>query len=131
MQSSVASSIKGVLAPIVLWWLWHYFKQQQANPFSQFLFILHKVAGSTDNNPLYQKGYSVSISLVHKTLLLIVFQDLAFLAYYVVVFSFIRQFINIHVFQRFAIWWGVRSSSKIIRFGEQGYAMVYFEDGVL
>jgi hypothetical protein len=53
-------------------------------------------------------------------------QDLVFLFYYVVVFSFIRQMLTIHVFQRFARWCGIRSSGKVERFGEQGYALVYF-----
>src|ERR1700761_7370874 len=53
-------------------------------------------------------------------------QDLAFISYYGVVLSFIRQILVVQVFQRFAKWWGIRSLGRRERYGEQGYALVYF-----
>ncbi|CEH17500.1 Protein transporter of the TRAM (translocating chain-associating membrane) superfamily [Ceraceosorus bombacis] len=58
----------------------------------------------------YQKGY----------------QDLAFVAYYIVVFSFIRQASTQYLFRPFALWWGIRNERKLERFVEQGYAMLYW-----
>lgn len=53
-------------------------------------------------------------------------QDILFLAYYVVVFSFIRQTLTIHVLKPLARKWGIRKEGKLDRFGEQGYALIYF-----
>lgn len=54
------------------------------------------------------------------------FQDLGFLAYYIVVFSFIRQFLTIHVLRPLGRKLGVRTEGKLDRFAEQGYAIIYF-----
>ena len=51
--------------------------------------------------------------------------DLVFVASYVVFFSFVRQLFTLHVFQPFARWYGIKKS-KLDRFGEQGYAVVYW-----
>ena len=48
------------------------------------------------------------------------------MAYYVVVFSFIRQFIILHLFHPLARKLGMKSEGKLNRFGEQGYALLYF-----
>lgn len=52
--------------------------------------------------------------------------DLVFLAYYVLFWSFIRQVLAVKVSQRIARWFGLRKIAKVERFGEQGYALVYF-----
>ena len=51
--------------------------------------------------------------------------DLVFIASYVVFFSFVRQIFILHVFRAFARWYGIKKS-KFDRFGEQGYAVVYW-----
>ena len=48
------------------------------------------------------------------------------MAYYIVVFSFIRQFIILHIFHPLGRKCGIKSAAKLDRFGEQGYAFVYF-----
>lgn len=53
-------------------------------------------------------------------------QDLAFLAYYVIVFSFLRQFWTIHILRPLAWKLGIKKEAKLDRFAEQGYAVVYF-----
>lgn len=53
-------------------------------------------------------------------------QDLGFLAYYIIVFSFIRQFLTIHVLRPLGHKLGVRTEGKLDRFAEQGYAIIYF-----
>ena len=51
--------------------------------------------------------------------------DLVFIVSYIVFFSFVRQIFTLHVFQPFARWYGIKRS-KFDRFGEQGYAVVYW-----
>jgi hypothetical protein len=53
-------------------------------------------------------------------------QDLAFVAYYIVVFSFIRQSLFLYVLRPLARSYGIRQEGKIERFAEQGYAVIYF-----
>ena len=53
-------------------------------------------------------------------------QDLAFLAYYIIVFSWIRQSLTIYVLKPIAPHYGIRKPAKVDRFAEQGYAVVYF-----
>ncbi|KIO32764.1 hypothetical protein M407DRAFT_241245 [Tulasnella calospora MUT 4182] len=59
---------------------------------------------------MYQKGYG----------------DLAFLAYYVIVFCFIRQGLTLYVLRPLGWKLGVKKEAKLDRFAEQGYAMIYF-----
>ncbi|KZT20364.1 longevity assurance proteins LAG1/LAC1, partial [Neolentinus lepideus HHB14362 ss-1] len=80
------------------------------NPFEPLLFISHRVPGTSDDDPRYQKGYL----------------DLAFIAYHIIVFSFVRQVITLHLFKPFARYFGIKKEAKLDRFGEQGYACVYF-----
>ena len=79
------------------------------NPFSPLLFISHRIPSSSDNDPRYQKGYL----------------DLVFIAYYIIFWSFIRQSIIIYIFKPIARHYHVKKS-KFDRFGEQGYAFIYF-----
>ncbi|WWC93633.1 hypothetical protein V866_000468 [Kwoniella sp. B9012] len=51
--------------------------------------------------------------------------DFAFLGYYVVFWSFVRQFVTIHILRPMAIALGIKGG-KIMRFLEQGYAVFYF-----
>ncbi|WVR07408.1 hypothetical protein IAU60_004449 [Kwoniella sp. DSM 27419] len=51
--------------------------------------------------------------------------DFAFLATYIVFWSFVRQFVTIHILRPMAMSLGIKGS-KIMRFTEQGYAIFYF-----
>ncbi|SPO36000.1 related to longevity-assurance protein LAG1 [Pseudozyma flocculosa] len=111
---------------------------EERNPFRPFLFITHQVPKSqvlVDTTSVaaatssirqaiqsvwsrsgdadlvrYQKGYN----------------DLKFLVFYVIVFSFIRQTTTLYFFKPFAKWWGIKGESKQARFTEQGYAVLYW-----
>jgi very-long-chain ceramide synthase len=61
-------------------------------------------------SPRYQKGYG----------------DLAFIAYFVVIFCLVRQTLAVNMCQRFARSFGIKKQAKLDRFGEQGYAFIYF-----
>jgi acyl-CoA-dependent ceramide synthase len=52
--------------------------------------------------------------------------DLAMLAYNIVLFSFLRLVLSHTLFPALARRWGIRKAGKLARFGEQGYAVVYF-----
>ncbi|KAJ3538716.1 hypothetical protein NM688_g6479 [Phlebia brevispora] len=109
-----SSALKLLLIPIVLWAAWESFRpvigKDIPNPFAPLIFISHRVPTSSPEDPRYQKGYS----------------DLLFIAYYVVVWSFFRQVITLHLCRPLARAVGIRKEDKIDRFGEQVYAIVYF-----
>jgi len=105
-----SSSLKLLSIPIALWTFWHFLLPDRPNPFSYLLFISHKLPDTSESGPRYAKGYG----------------DIAFLAYYIIVFSFIRQFLTIHVLRPLAIKLGIQREGKLDRFGEQGYAFIYF-----
>ncbi|KAJ6626537.1 TLC domain-containing protein, partial [Mycena sp. CBHHK59/15] len=52
--------------------------------------------------------------------------DLALLAYTVVLFSFLRLVLSHYAFPALARSRGITKKTKLLRFGEQGYAVVYF-----
>ncbi|KZO93741.1 longevity assurance proteins LAG1/LAC1 [Calocera viscosa TUFC12733] len=105
-----ASSAKILGVPILLWLNWHFLSSHEPNPFSRVLFISGRIAGTPDDDPRYRKSY----------------WDLLFVAYYVVVFAFVRQSITLYILRPFARWWGIRKEAKLDRFAEQGYAIIYF-----
>ncbi|TBU32801.1 TLC domain-containing protein [Dichomitus squalens] len=108
------SSLKILLLFVVLWANWEilspYFGKDLKNPFAPFLFISHRIPFTSDDDPRYRKGWL----------------DLAFIAYYIVVWSFVRQAITIYICRPIAQWFGIRKEAKLDRFGEQGYAVLYF-----
>jgi acyl-CoA-dependent ceramide synthase len=53
------------------------------------------------------------------------YADLLFIAYYIVFFSFVRQLIAVKACRPIAKYFRLKRE-KIDRFGEQGYALVYF-----
>ena len=108
-----ASSFKIIVAAVLLYINWEiitpYVAPGLANPFAPLIFISHPLESSSSDDPRYAKGYL----------------DLVFVASYLVVFSFLRQVFILHIFRRFARWYGIKKS-KFDRFGEQGYAIVYW-----
>ncbi|KAJ6586738.1 TLC domain-containing protein [Mycena sp. CBHHK59/15] len=80
------------------------------NPFAPFFLISHRIPTSDPDDPRYAKGYC----------------DLLFLAYNIVFFSCFRQLVTVTVFRRIAKYFGIKKEAKLDRFGEQGYALVYF-----
>lgn len=80
------------------------------NPFTSLLFITHRVPGSPPADPRYQKGPN----------------DLLFVAYHIVFWSFVRQSFTIYVCRPVARRCGLRRQAKLDRFGEQAYAILYW-----
>ncbi|KAI9001041.1 TLC domain-containing protein [Trametes punicea] len=109
-----SSSLKILLIVFVLWANWEilapYVAKGLPNPFASLIFISHRVPGTPDDDPRYQKGYL----------------DLLFIAYYIVFWSFVRQSFTLYVCRPVARWFGIRKEAKLDRFGEQGYAVAYF-----
>ncbi|KAI0921068.1 hypothetical protein AcW2_006158 [Taiwanofungus camphoratus] len=109
-----SSSFKLLLIPIVLWTNWEvlapYVAKGLPNPFAPLLFISHRLPGWPDDDPRYRKGYL----------------DFVFIAYYIVVWSFVRQIITLRLCRPVARYFGIKREAKLARFGEQGYALVYF-----
>lgn len=109
-----ASSFKLLLIPIVLYLQWEfltpYIDRDLNNPFKPLIFISGHVPTSSKDDPRYAKTYL----------------DLAFIGYYIVVFSCFRQTITGLLAQPFARRHGIKKQAKLDRFGEQAYAVVYF-----
>ncbi|GJJ07563.1 hypothetical protein Clacol_001765 [Clathrus columnatus] len=80
------------------------------NPIRPLLLISHRIPSSPDSDPMYQKGYC----------------DLLFVAFYVIVWSFVRQSLTFYVLHPIARYYGIKKQSKLDRFAEQGYALIYF-----
>lgn len=81
------------------------------NPFSRFLFISYPIYKSEiDGTVLYGKGY----------------WDLAFISFWVIAFTFIRESIMLYILKPIAIMGGIKSNRKILRFMEQGYVTIYY-----
>ena len=80
------------------------------NPFAPFLFVQHRVPGSPDSDPRYQKGVL----------------DFVLIAYYIVFWSLCRILIAGRLFTRIGRFYGLKKEGKLDRVGEQGYAIVYY-----
>ncbi|KZV72106.1 longevity assurance proteins LAG1/LAC1 [Peniophora sp. CONT] len=113
-----SSSFRILLIPVILHLNWIYLVPlltgtHAPSPFAPLLFISHPTPSPTGddvNDPRYRKGWL----------------DLVFISYYIVFWSFIRQSITIHVCSPFARSFGINRPAKLDRFGEQGYAVLYF-----
>ncbi|KAK7470546.1 sphingosine N-acyltransferase lag1 [Stygiomarasmius scandens] len=105
-------SFKILAIPVVLYFNWQLLplSKDYPNPFAPFFLLSHPVPGSPPDDPRYAKGY----------------YDLLFIAYYVVFFSLVRQLITINLCRPIARYFGIRKEGKLDRFGEQGYAFIYF-----
>jgi len=111
------SSLRILLFPIFLHINWIIFtplilSQPPPSPFSPLLFISYPTPSPTDDStdPRYRKGWF----------------DLVFVAYHVVFFSFVRQSVLQRICYPIARHFGIRKEAKLARFGEQGYAIIYF-----
>lgn len=122
------------------------------NPFRPFLFLSYKIPTSEvvkrlAQNPLYGPISLQSEDNAVLTSIRMFFQgihtwlfpnepallrygkgwlDLCFMAYYVIVFSILRQVITEKIYKPLAGRWGIRSVNKQVRFAEQGYALTYW-----
>ncbi|KAI0053567.1 longevity assurance proteins LAG1/LAC1 [Auriscalpium vulgare] len=113
-----SSSLKLLLIPVVLHLQWILITplvlpDAPPSPFAPMLFISHPTPSPTGddvNDPRYRKGYL----------------DLVFLAYHIILWSFVRQLITIRLCRPVAQYFGLKKETKLERFGEQGYAMIYF-----
>ena len=74
------------------------------------LFISHYLPESEPHDPRYGKGWF----------------DLTFIAYHIIVFSFVRQFTLFEIIFPVARRLGIKKRGKLDRFGEQAYAMLYY-----
>lgn len=110
----IASSLKLLLIPVILWVNWEllapYVAKGVSNPFTPLLFISHPSPASSPDDPRYTKGPL----------------DFVFIAYYIIFWSFVRQSITIYLSHPVARFYGMKKRTKLDRFGEQGYAMLYF-----
>jgi very-long-chain ceramide synthase len=88
------------------------FANPPSSPFAPLLFISHPTPSPTDDitDPRYRKGWL----------------DLVFIAYGIVLFSFVRQTVLFKICFPIARYFGIYNKGKIARFGEQGYAILYF-----
>lgn len=82
----------------------------EPNPFRPLLFISYRIPTSSPDDPRYAKGWL----------------DIPFLAYHIIVFSFIRQFTLFKIIFPVARYLGIRTPAKLARFGEQAYAVLYY-----
>jgi acyl-CoA-dependent ceramide synthase len=102
------------MIPVILYINWEvlspYVAHGLSNPFRPLLFISYPISSSANLDVRYHKGYL----------------DLAFIAYHVIFFSFVRQFITINLSRPIARYYGIKRTTKLDRFGEQAYAVVYF-----
>ncbi|GLB33906.1 putative TRAM, LAG1 and CLN8 homology domains containing protein [Lyophyllum shimeji] len=109
-----ASAFKLLLVPVVLFVNWEllspYLAPGLENPFACFFLLSGHVTTSSAEDPRYAKTYL----------------DLVFLAYHIVFFSLVRQLIAVKLCTPIARYFGLKREAKIDRFGEQGYALVYF-----
>lgn len=109
-----------LLIPLILFLIWEFivphFSQPlevssppRENPFAPFIRLSHRVS-EPGAEPRYARGTG----------------DFAFVAYHVVVFSLIRQLITVSLGRRVGRFFEITRAGKLDRFGEQGYAFVYF-----
>jgi len=112
--TSPAAALKVLALPILLSFNWQlvarYVSPPIANPFAPFFTLGGYVDGSDPADPRYGKTLG----------------DVAFLAYYVVFFSLCRQLVVFDLGVPVARFFGLRKPAKILRYGEQLYALLYY-----
>ncbi|KAJ7232419.1 TLC domain-containing protein [Mycena rebaudengoi] len=111
---SLVEALKLLSTPLVPYIIWELFAtptfSHHSNPFELMFGLSHRAPTSDPADPRYLKGYF----------------DLLFVAYYIVFFSFVRQIVTVTLLGRAAKYFGIKRESKVDRFGEQGYFIVYF-----
>jgi len=98
------------MIPLVLFCLTKVAFPNGPNPFEPMIFISHPLLDSSPDDPRYAKGP----------------QDLVFVLYHIIVFSFVRQFTLFNIIHPFALRLGIKRGTKLERFGEQVYALLYY-----
>ncbi|KAJ7719370.1 TLC domain-containing protein, partial [Mycena olivaceomarginata] len=97
--------------------------QSIGNPFTPFFLLSHlaltpeRVTASMTNEAFLEAGGKVYVKGLG---------DLLLVAYSIVLFSLLRLLFTHYAFPALARRYGIRKPGKLERFGEQGYAMVYF-----
>ncbi|KAK4055067.1 hypothetical protein OIO90_003408 [Microbotryomycetes sp. JL221] len=109
-----AQSLRMILVVTALWAGLEHLKVARSNPLTPFLFISYKLAPSVEDGLQKTTHYGKGPL------------DLCFLAFYIVVFSCLRQSLTEYILRPFAKSLGLKSESKVVRFMEQSYAIVYF-----
>ncbi|EJD01093.1 longevity assurance proteins LAG1/LAC1 [Fomitiporia mediterranea MF3/22] len=104
-----SSSFKLLMVSALFYIIFDYLKIRP-NPFTPMLFISYPISESAVDDVRYAKGWL----------------DLVFIAYHIIVFSFIRQFVLLKIIRPMAVRLGIRKEAKLDRFGEQAYAMLYY-----
>ncbi|KAF6762310.1 longevity assurance proteins LAG1 LAC1 [Ephemerocybe angulata] len=108
-------ALKILAIPLILYVNWVLFGRYVSgpdvpNPFGPIFLLSGYIEDSKPEDPRYAKTYL----------------DLAFLAYYIVFFSFVREFLAIKAGKPLARYFGLKKEAKVDRFAEQFYAVVYF-----
>ncbi|KAJ6515798.1 longevity assurance proteins LAG1/LAC1 [Mycena sanguinolenta] len=80
------------------------------NPFGALFLLSGRIPDSPPDDPRYAKSWA----------------DFLFIAYNIIFFSCFRQFVTVNICRRIAQYCGITKEAKLDRFGEQGYAVVYF-----
>lgn len=104
-----SSSFKLMIIPIVAYYILSALGVDN-NPFRPMLFISYPVETSVADDQRYAKGWL----------------DILFIAYHIIVFSFIRQFTIFKIIFPIARRLGIKRRAKLDRFGEQAYSMLYY-----
>lgn len=146
------SALRLALMFVAAYIIWEYLVPVEWNPIRPFLFISYRIPESEvilyesqkylfAPKPTYSLDNSLLAGIrsfchsVHDTLFpnespLLRYGkgwfDVCFLAYYLVVFSFLRQALTLHIFRPLAYRLGLRTEAKLNRFAEQGYGLVYW-----
>ncbi|KIY44123.1 LAG1-domain-containing protein [Fistulina hepatica ATCC 64428] len=111
-HSYAVLALKFIVVPVALYYVLEFVKSilklDIVNPFGALVFLSHPVADSPPGDPRYQKGWS----------------DIPFVLYYIFWIALFRSIITT-TSKRIAMYFGLKSETKLDRFGEQGYAMVY------
>ncbi|GAA5985016.1 hypothetical protein JCM10908_002489 [Rhodotorula pacifica] len=106
-----ADALKVIVIVVTAWYAADRFLGADRNPITPFLFISYPLlAEKGEDSQRYGKGP----------------RDLAFLSFYIIVFSFLRQSVTEFLVRPLARNLGLRTESKVQRFMEQAYAVVYF-----
>lgn len=106
-----ADALKVIVAVLAAWFATDRLVGADRNPITPFLFISYPLPTAPgETSQRYGKGPL----------------DLAFLGFYIIVFSFLRQSVTEYLVRPLARNLGLRTESKVQRFMEQAYAVVYF-----